>query len=179
MRIAQIRALDIANGSGIRVSVFVSGCYFNCKGCFNKEYQDFNYGESYNETHYYTIIEYLNKPTIKGLTILGGEPFENTEDLLKLVKKIRDFIDDYNLKNKDVKNFNAIKDIWIYSGYCFEEIVKDPIKFELLKLCDVLVDGLFIETKLDLKLKFKGSSNQRIIDIKNSLKQEQVIELFV
>lgn len=175
MRFGQIRALDVANGSGIRVSLFVTGCKFNCKGCFNIEYQDFNYGTVFKNQHLEEIIDYLSKDYIKGFSILGGEPFENTDDLLAVVYKIRQYLDDYNLNYQKKDKLN--KDIWIYSGYLFENLIKDPLKLQLLQLCDVLVDGLFVEELLDLRLKFKGSSNQRIIDIQKSLSTNQVIEL--
>lgn len=169
MRYGQIRALDVANGEGIRVSLFVTGCYFNCEGCFNPEYQCFEAGELYTATQTKEIIDYLNKPTIKGITILGGEPFQNEVDLLPVVQEIRQFIDQYNLLHQDDRSYNAHKNIWIYSGYTFEELIQHPSKKALLELCDVLVDGRFILKQLNLKLRFRGSSNQRILDVKKSL----------
>ncbi|MGO1579938.1 MAG: anaerobic ribonucleoside-triphosphate reductase activating protein [Peptoniphilaceae bacterium] len=151
MKFGQIRKYDVANGPGIRTTFFVTGCTHNCFNCFNKEYQDFNYGEIWTEEETKKIIDYLKEDVVEGLTVLGGEPFQNTTDLIKILKEIK-------------KHSN--KSIWIYSGYTYEEILKDPLKTELLSLCDVLVDGLFIEDLKNLNLKFRGSSNQRIIDLK-------------
>ncbi len=166
MKYAQLRAMDVANGEGIRVSLFASGCTHNCKGCFNKEYQNFNYGNEMTFAVVDELISLLKKPQYKGLTLLGGEPFQNLE-LVEYIKPIRAYIDEYNaglLHQKSTK-----KDIWMYSGYTFEQIVEDEKKLELLKLADVLIDGLFEEKLLNLKLKFRGSSNQRVLDVKKSL----------
>lgn len=162
MRYAQIRKYDVANGPGIRTTIFVTGCTHNCKNCFNKEYQDFNFGDEWTQSETEKIIKYLNLDEVKGLTILGGEPFQNEIDLYNIVKEIRQ---------------NTQKDFWIYSGYTWEQITREENKNKLLELCDVLVDGSFIEGLKDLTLKFRGSSNQRIIDIKKSLEQNQIIEL--
>lgn len=156
MRYGQIRKYDIANGPGIRTSIFVTGCSINCKNCFNKDYQDPNYGILWTDQTSKTIIEYLSKNEVAGLTILGGEPFDNTDDLIKVVGYIKNKID---------------KPIWIYSGYTFEKLVTDEKNRSLLEIVDVLVDGPFIEAKKDLSLKFRGSSNQRIIDVPSSLSQ--------
>lgn len=172
MRFGQIRSMDIANGLGIRVSLFVTGCRFNCKGCFNREYQDFLHGEVFGREQLELILNYLNHDYISGLTILGGEPFQNEKELLLPVKEVRQFIDDYN----SCHGHDQFKNIWIYSGYTFEQICADEYKLELLKLCDVLVDGLFEIDKLDLNLRFRGSSNQRIVDIRSSLIKNSVIE---
>lgn len=172
MRYGQIRKIDVANGLGIRVSLFVTGCRFNCPGCFNLAYQDFNYGNVFGQSEINLILEYLSHPSISGLTILGGEPFQNEIELYEAVKIFRNYIDQYNQSKKADEIF---KNIWIYSGYTFEQIVKDENKLRLLKLCDVLVDGLFVLAKLDLKLRFRGSSNQRIIDISKSLETNSVI----
>lgn len=155
MKYAQIRKFDIANGPGIRSTIFVSGCSHACQGCFNQEYQDFDYGNDWTEQSTEEIISYLKDPNIKGLSLLGGEPMESAEDLVQIIRQIKDQVP---------------KDIWIYSGYTFEQILEDPDKKALLKECQVLVDGLFIEDLKDLSLKFRGSSNQRIIDIEKSLK---------
>ncbi len=159
MNYAQIRQFDIANGEGIRVSIFVSGCTHKCKGCFNEAYQDFRYGKVWTGETSKQLIGYLNNPLVDGLTILGGEPMQNLEliDILHEVKK------------------EVNKNIWIYSGYTFEQILADRKKLDLLKECDVLVDGLFVEELLDLKLRFRGSSNQRLIDIKNSLERGEIV----
>ncbi len=155
MRCAQIRKYDVANGVGIRTTVFVSGCTHNCKNCFNKLYQDFDYGEEWTEEKTEEIIGYLKEPTIRGLSILGGEPFQNAKELKEVVKDIKREIND--------------KDIWIWSGYTYEEILEDEDMFELLKECDVLIDGRYVEELKNLSLRFRGSENQRIIDVKKTL----------
>lgn len=152
MRYGQIRQYDIANGPGVRVSIFVTGCSHNCKNCFNEEYQDFSAGHEWTEETTDLLINYLKDENISGLTLLGGEPMENL-DLIYVIKRIR--------KSPLLKEIN----IWVYSGYTYEQIIEDPKKKELLDLCDVLVDGEYIEELKDLKLKFRGSSNQRIIDL--------------
>lgn len=159
MKYAQLRKYDVANGEGIRSTIFVTGCTHGCKGCFNREYWDFTYGQDWNDEATRTIISYLKDPAVSGLTLLGGEPMQN----LELTDVIRDI-------KKEVQ-----KNIWIYSGYTYEMIISDPEKLELLKECDILVDGLFVEKLKNLKLKFRGSENQRIIDIKKSLDSGEVI----
>ncbi|WP_297281190.1 anaerobic ribonucleoside-triphosphate reductase activating protein [uncultured Anaerococcus sp.] len=160
MNYGQIRQYDIANGPGIRSSIFVTGCHLNCKNCFNKDYQDPNFGENWTKETTDIIISYLNDPNIAGLTILGGEPFEHARDLYDIIK--------------DIKTQND-KSIWIYSGFVFEDLIKNQETRQLLSLTDVLVDGPFIESKKDLTLVFRGSSNQRIIDVKDSLASNKVI----
>lgn len=162
MRYGQIRKYDIANGPGIRTSFFVTGCHLNCKNCFNVDYQDPNFGNIWTDETTKLVISYLSDQNISGLTILGGEPFENTKDLTAIVKSIREKID---------------KTIWLYSGHTYENLLKDKENKELLGLIDVLVDGPFIEEKKDLTLAFRGSSNQRIIDVRNSLKENEIILL--
>lgn len=160
MNFAQIRKYDVANGPGIRTTIFVTGCTHNCHNCFNKEYQDFNFGEAWTDKETREVVDYLKLDEVKGLTLLGGEPFQNEVDLLKVIRDIK----------KEVQ-----KEIWIFSGYTYEEILRDEYKKNLLKECDVLVDGRFVEALKDLKLRFRGSSNQRIIDIKKSLAAREVI----
>ena len=162
MNYGQIRKYDIANGPGIRTSIFVTGCKLNCKNCFNKEYQDPNFGQTWTQKNTNQVINYLKSDEISGLSILGGEPFESANDLINILNDI---------KNKINKN------IWIYSGYTFEYLMKNPVYKQLLETVDVLVDGPFIESKKDLKLKFRGSSNQRIIDVKSSLINNKAILL--
>lgn len=162
MNYGQIRKYDIANGPGIRTSIFVTGCKINCKNCFNKEYQDPNFGQTWTQKTTNQVINYLKSDEISGLSILGGEPFESANDLINILNDI---------KNKINKN------IWIYSGYTFEYLMKNPVYKQLLEKVDVLVDGPFIESKKDLKLKFRGSSNQRIIDVKSSLINDKAILL--
>lgn len=160
MRYSQLRAYDVANGPGIRASFFVSGCTIRCKNCFNEEYQDFNFGNEWTEETTEEILEYLEDSNVEGLTILGGEPFDNAEDLLKIIKDLRTRTD---------------KSIWIYSGYVFEKLIKNPVKREILENVDVLVDGPFVEEKKDLMLAFRGSSNQRIIDLKKTFEENQIV----
>ncbi|MCI5997282.1 MAG: anaerobic ribonucleoside-triphosphate reductase activating protein [Peptoniphilaceae bacterium] len=159
MRYGQIRKYDVANGVGIRTSIFVTGCTHNCKDCFNRKYMDFNFGEVWTDETTNLVTEYLKDKNVAGLTLLGGEPMQNAKELLEIVRKIKSVIK---------------KDIWIYSGYTFEEILEDEDRFELLKECDVLVDGRFVLELKDLKLKFRGSSNQRIIDIKKTLETGEI-----
>lgn len=160
MNFAQIRKYDVANGPGIRTTIFVTGCTHKCPNCFNEEYQDFNFGNPWTHKETDEVIEDLKLDEVKGLTVLGGEPFQNEVDLLQVLRDIK----------KEVQ-----KDIWIFSGYTYEEILKDQDKKKLLEECDVLVDGRFVEALKDLSLRFRGSSNQRIIDIKKSLEANEVV----
>lgn len=163
MYYAQMRQYDIANGIGVRASLFVSGCTHKCPGCFNASYQDFNAGEPWTEEAEARFMAYVKNENVHGVTILGGEPMEQTMDdcLLNLLKRI-----------KEETNHS----IWIYSGYTFEQIMQDPNKQALLEQCDVLVDGPFIEALKDITLKFRGSRNQRIINVQASLAANYVIE---
>jgi anaerobic ribonucleoside-triphosphate reductase activating protein len=169
MNYATIKTHDVANGPGVRVSLFVSGCTHHCKNCFNSETWDFHYGQLFTEETVNQILEALKPNYIKGLSLLGGEPFEyvNQLGLLPLVRKVR-FL--YPEKN-----------IWCYTGYDYEKDIKCdmmnkwPATKELLSMIDVLVDGEFVEELKDLKLRFRGSSNQRIIDVKRSLSTGEVI----
>lgn len=170
MNYADIKKIDVANGEGVRVSVFVSGCNHHCKGCFNQCAWDFNYGKEFSEKEEQQIIEYMNHDYISGLSLLGGEPLEpkNQEGLLPLVKKVKE-----KFPNKN---------IWCYTGFDFEKDVvgkmaKDnETTRELLKYIDVIVDGKFEEDKRDLKLQFRGSSNQKIVDVKKSLQTGQIVK---
>jgi len=168
MNYAKINPNDIANGLGVRVTLFVSGCTHHCKGCFNSETWDFNYGTPFTEETEDKILELLKPNYIEGLTLLGGEPMEpqNQKALLPLLKKVK-------------KEFPQ-KNIWCYSGYIFDsEIIKGrahcEVTDELLNYIDVLVDGRFVEEKKNIMLKFRGSENQRIIDVQKSLNQNSVI----
>ena len=166
MKYAKIRKLDVTNGPGIRTTLFVSGCTHNCEGCFNKEQQDFNYGNEFTKETENEFIEYTKSRQIKGVNILGGEPMQQTKDdsLLNLLKRIK---------------IETNKPIWLWSGYKFEEIIIEPKMLELLKQVDVLIDGKFEIEKRDLMLKYRGSENQRVIDVKKSLEQNRVIELSI
>ena len=169
MNYAEIKNCDIANGLGVRVSLFVSGCTHHCKNCFNEVTWDFYYGKVFDEKVEEQILEYLKPNHITGLTLLGGEPMEpsNQRALLPFIKK--------------VKETYPNKDIWMYSGYVFDtELLQESrarceVTDELLSYIDVLVDGRFVEELKDLSLKFRGSSNQRIIDVQESLKTNQVV----
>lgn len=161
MRFAQIREHDVANGPGVRTTIFVTGCTIGCKDCFNEEYQDFNFGNIWTQEETNKIVNYLNEDIVEGLTILGGEPFDNSKDLVKIVSEIREKTD---------------KSIWIFSGHIYENIVKNNDNLKLLKLCDVLVDGPFVAKLKNLKLRFRGSENQRIIDVNKTLKQNKIIK---
>lgn len=170
MNYADIKKIDVANGEGARVSVFVSGCNHHCKGCFNQCAWDFNYGKKFTEKEEQQIIDYMNHDYISGLSLLGGEPLEpkNQEGLLPLVKKVKE-----KFPNKD---------IWCYTGFDFEKDVvgkmakNNETTRELLKYIDIIVDGKFEEDKKDLKLQFRGSSNQKIVDVKKSLQTGQIVK---
>ena len=169
MNYATIKKRDIANGVGVRVSLFVSGCTHHCKNCFNKETWDFDYGEVYTKETENLILEYLSPDFVNGLSLLGGEPFEptNQKELVSLLRK--------------VKEKYPQKDVWCYTGYLFDkELLGDSrarceYTDEMLSYIDVLVDGRFVEEKKDITLQFRGSSNQRVIDVKKSLSQNGVI----
>ena len=150
MNYAEIKKVDIANGSGVRVSLFVSGCRNHCKGCFNPETWDFDYGRPFTRETEDEIIEALRPSWIQGLSILGGEPTEeeNAAVLIPFLKRVRAALLD--------------KDIWLYSGYTYEAL-RDK---EILTLADVLVDGPFLLEQKDAGLAFRGSRNQRIIDLR-------------
>jgi anaerobic ribonucleoside-triphosphate reductase activating protein len=167
MNYATIKNCDIANGTGVRISLFVSGCTHRCKNCFNKEAWDFSYGSAFDEKIENQILEMLAPSYIKGLSLLGGEPFEiqNVKGLLPFMRKV------ITLKGKDV---------WAYSGYTLEQLLArdgedGKATRELLSYIDVLVDGPFIEEKKSLRLKFRGSSNQRIIDVKKTLESGKIV----
>ncbi len=171
MNYATIKYCDIANGLGVRTSLFVSGCTHMCKGCFKSEAWDFNYGKPFTSQVEDEIINSLKPDFIDGLSLLGGEPFEpkNQQALLPFLQRVK----------KEFPN----KDIWCYTGYLFDEELlkgsraKTEYTYEMLKCIDVLVDGRFIEELKDISLEFRGSSNQRIIDVKKSLKENKVIIL--
>ena len=166
---ADIKRCDVANGPGIRVSLFVSGCTHHCKECFNPETWDFNYGSPFTENEIEQIIEYMSPDYIKGITILGGEPFEhpNQQGLLPPLRRIRKVYPE--------------KNIWCFSGYDFEkDILGRMVKEweeteEMLSYIDVLVDGEFMVDKKDLTLVFKGSSNQRTILVQESLRNNEIV----
>ena len=164
MRYGQIRQYDIANGPGIRATVFVTGCSRRCVNCFNEEYQDFNAGSEWTAAETKRLISYLQDDTNSGLTLLGGEPMENAEDLLALVQAVRRAVPE--------------KSIWVYSGFLYEEILAQPARKALLEACDVLVDGPFVDALKDPGLYFRGSSNQRIIDVAKSREAGRAVLLW-
>lgn len=166
MKYGGIKEFDIANGSGLRTSLFVSGCNLHCKGCFNNELQDFNYGKEYTDETEQYILSTLTEH-ISGLSILGGDIFcQKTEDIEKIHRLCK--------KVKQMKNRN----IWVWTGYKWEDIISDsaPASFKQLLYCiDVLVDGPFEENKKNLNLMWKGSSNQRVILVEPTLQLGQLI----
>lgn len=169
MNYATIKNCDIANGPGVRVSLFVSGCTHRCPGCFNEVAWDFDYGEPFTQQTIDTILEMLAPPHIRGLTLLGGEPFEpqNQPDIVALLRQVK-------AKYPD-------KSIWAFSGYLFDKDILAgrlgpwEITKEFLSYLDVLVDGPFVEAKKNLALRFRGSENQRLIDVPASLRQGAVV----
>lgn len=169
MNYGTIKKHDIANGPGVRVSLFVSGCTHHCPGCFNQETWDFNYGKLFDSDVINEILEALQPSYIHGFTLLGGEPFEynNQIGVLPLLKEI--------------KNRFPNKDIWCYTGYDFEKDILGSMAEkwqetrDMLSCIDILVDGEFVEAKKDLALRFRGSANQRIIRVQDSLRENQVV----
>lgn len=169
MNYATIKKHDVANGLGVRVSLFVSGCTHHCKGCFNPETWDFNYGNEFTPEVQSEVIKALAPDYISGLSLLGGEPFEpsNQAALVPFLRK--------------VKELYPTKDIWCYSGYNFEsdmltgKLGDASVTDEMLSYIDILVDGEFVESLKDLSLRFKGSSNQRIIDVHASLATDNLV----
>lgn len=164
MRYGQIRQYDVANGPGIRTTVFVTGCSRHCVNCFNEEYQDFQAGTAWTEAETRQIISYLNEDTNSGLTLLGGEPMEHAEELLAVVNAVRQAV--------------PAKSIWVYSGFVYEEIIAHPAMNALMNACDVLVDGPFVDALKDPGLHFRGSSNQRIIDVAKSREAGEAVLLW-
>lgn len=160
MRYSKIRKMDISNGPGVRVSVFMQGCTFNCKNCFNPETHDFNEGKEFNDDVIDKIIELCSKDYVVGLSILGGEPMhaKNIDGTTKLAKAFKEKYPD--------------KTIWAWTGFLFDRDLKDK---EVMKYIDVLVDGRYKDELHDFRLKWKGSSNQRVIDVQKSLKQNKVV----
>lgn len=166
---ARIIKDDFANGPGIRISIFFTGCRHHCENCFNQELWDFKCGKKFTDNTINTLIKLLEPDYIKGLSILGGEPFQNMVALESLVTAI--------------KNKYPNKDIWVWTGYTFDELYSDNSYLrsqsfqKILNNIDVLVDGRYEDDKCDLTLKFRGSSNQRIIDIKKTLTSGDVVLL--
>lgn len=186
MNYCEIKECDIANGDGIRTSLFVSGCDRHCKGCFNSDTWDPSTGRLFDNDACGVLLTSLKKPWCRGLTLLGGDPFfpGNRSNISELLKRVR----------SEIKEFSEHKkDIWMYTGYMYEDLLeyemKETRKFScqiindrvvttsrpILRYIDVMVDGPFIEDQKDLSLKFRGSANQRIIDVQKSLKENKVV----
>jgi anaerobic ribonucleoside-triphosphate reductase activating protein len=165
MQYNKIRKMDISNGPGVRVSIFVQGCAFNCKGCFNPETHDFNSGKEFTTMEANKIIQLANKDYINGLSILGGEPLhpKNIESVSMLCEYF--------------KYKYPYKTIWLWSGFRYEDILERENNYNIFNYIDVLVDGQFKEEYHNPTLRWKGSSNQRVIDVQSSLKEERVVEL--
>lgn len=169
MNYGNIKKYDIANGEGVRVTLFVSGCTNHCFNCFQPETWDFDYGQPFTNDTMRELLEALRPDYIQGLTLLGGDPFElsNQEGLIELLR--------------EVKKQYPEKDIWSYTGFILDQDLLDggrrhgPYTDEMLSYIDVLVDGPFIQDKKNISLKFRGSENQRVIDLKKSLKEQEVI----
>lgn len=169
MNYGEIKKCDIANGEGVRVSLFVSGCTHHCKGCFNAQTWNFSYGEPFTKETENYIIDLMKSSYITGFSVLGGEPFEpeNQRVLLPLLRRLK----------KEYPN----KNIWCYTGYLFDKELLNKSRArceatdEMLSYIDILVDGEFIEQLKDISLAYRGSSNQRIIDVKSSLKNNSVV----
>ncbi len=168
MNYATIKWHDISNGPGVRVSLYVSGCRNRCKNCFNPETWDFNYGKEFTKEVQDSIINALEPEHIKGFSLLGGDPFEpeNQIALLPFMERVKSIYSD--------------KPIWAWSGYTFEDMVggkrgDKQVCLKLLSLIDVLVDGRYVEEQNDIKLRFKGSHNQRTILVKQSIEQGKII----
>ena len=160
MRYNKIRKMDIADGPGVRVSIFTQGCSFNCKNCFNKETHDFNGGKEFNDETLNHVLDLCNNEHIEGLSILGGEPMnpQNIEGTTKLAKAFKE-----KFPNKS---------LWAWSGYSFDNDLKDK---EIAKYLDVIVDGRYEDDLRNPKLKWKGSENQRVIDVQKSLADSKIV----
>ena len=159
MNYSAIKPVDIANGIGVRVSLFVSGCPHHCKGCFNAETWDYDHGDPFTDDTAHHIVTLLKPDWIHGLSLLGGEPLvpRNIDTVAGLVKRVKELYPD--------------KTIWCYTGYSWDEVRQHPIMDHI----DVLVDGQFIEAERDISLQFRGSRNQRIIDVPKSLATDSVV----
>jgi len=169
MNVAEIKTTDIANGEGVRVSLFVSGCRRKCKNCFNQIAWDFGYGRPFDDAVKEELFKALSPDYIQGLTLLGGDPFE-PENQVALYPFVKEFRERF-----------PKKDVWCFTGYTYEngtikekEVQTDVTK-KLVSLIDVLVDGRFVEELKDIRLRFRGSSNQRVIDIKRSIESNSIV----
>ncbi len=164
MNYCEIKTTDVANGPGVRVSLFVSGCRHRCEGCFNREAWDFDFGQPFTAETEAKLLSALAPDYVQGLTLLGGDPLEreNIEGLLPFLKRVRAEL--------------PHKDIWCFTGDTFENLLKNEQAMQLLSLVDVLVDGPFVLAKRNLMLKFRGSENQRLLDVPKSIAANKVVE---
>ena len=155
--------MDITNGKGLGISLFVQGCHFHCKNCFNSSTWDFDGGKEWTKDKKQEFLELAKNPRIKRISLLGGEPLaeENLVDVLDLVNEIR-------------LSFPE-KNIWLYSGFTWFEALSNDLRHKIIEQCDVMVDGRFVDELKDLSLAYRGSSNQRVIDVQESLKQNKII----
>lgn len=165
MKYSKIINRDIANGEGIRVSLFISGCNQHCFNCFNPEAQDFSYGENFTSDTFNEILDLVSKPEITGLSILGGEPLDQLKSDLFILTSLCTCV-----------KLNLNKNIWLWSGHVIEDIVSKE-QIELLNTVDVLIDGPYIDSQKDLSLAWRGSKNQRVIDV-NKSKEKKMICLY-
>lgn len=163
MNYHNINHCDMLNGDGIRVSLWTAGCLVHCKKCQNPQTWDFNSGIPFDENALQELYEALNKPYIKGLTLTGGNPLDNVTEILYICRTVKEKF--------------PTKDIWLYSGYTFEQIQESKIGVYILEYIDVLVDGPYIDEQRDITLHWVGSSNQRIINVPETLKQGKIITL--
>lgn len=212
MNYASIRKMDISNGEGVGVALFVQGCHFHCYNCFNFETWDFNGGKRWTDEVKNKFLDLIDKPYIKRVSILGGEPLanENVESILNLVKEIRKRYPKsqktakniMNIVNNGYKNSNIYnknqdesslsfptKNIWLYSGYTWKQVMnpvvtddlnpnRDKIikmRQDIIKQCDVFVDGRYVDELRDLTLHWRGSSNQRVIDVQKTLQSKEIV----
>jgi anaerobic ribonucleoside-triphosphate reductase activating protein len=166
MNYASVKKCDISNGPGFRVSLWVTGCLRKCKGCFNPEAQDEKFGKPFDDEAKQKIFRELEDPHCSGLSLLGGEPLSRCSDNRKQIIKLC----------KECKEKFPNKDIWCWTGYTFEEISSDPYMKDIVKYVDFIIDGPFIEEKKDLACPFRGSRNQRVIDVKKTLERKTIVE---
>lgn len=167
MNYTKLLKADIANGPGFRLTLWVTGCMRKCPGCFNEEAQDPDFGKKFDDDAKKRIFKELAEPTCDGLSLMGGEPLskcsDNRKEVIKLCKECRE-----KFPNKSQ---------WMWTGYTFEEIASDPSMRDILNYVDVIVDGPFVESKKDLSCPFRGSSNQRVIDVKKTMERKHVVEV--
>lgn len=162
MRYEKIRKFDVSNAPGVRSTLFVTGCTHDCKGCFNKELQDFGAGELWTQEDEDNFVSYVKNDNVVGVNILGGEPMQQVMDdcLPNLLKRVKE---------------ETGKNIWLWSGYLLEQILEDEKRRKILEYVDVLVDGRFDIDKRNINLKYRGSENQRVIDVKKTLMSDSVV----